>query len=271
MTVTDRSVATTGARRIRAAFERADAQGRAALVPYLVAGRPSRDSCVDLACEVAAAGADVLELGVPFSDPLADGEVIRNATRRALDDGMSVAGTLELVRAIRERGVDVPIILMGYVNPLLSYGLARFCADAADAGVDGLIVPDAANLHELDEVAADAGLGMTLLVTPLSSDERIAELAERSTGFLYAVASTGTTGARADVAEATIELLGRARSHAGTTPVAVGFGVSTAAHVATLAPHAAGVIVGSALVAHVEHDPAGVPGFVAKLADAAVH
>jgi tryptophan synthase alpha chain len=219
-------------------------------------------------CELAAAGADVVELGVPFSDPLADGEVIRNATRRALDDGMTVAGVLELVRDVRAAGCAVPIVLMGYVNPLIAYGVDRFCADAAGAGVDGLIVPDAQAMGELHDAAAAHGLGLTMLVTPLSSDERIGELAARSTGFLYAVAATGTTGARTDVSNATIELLERARSIAGTVPVAVGFGVSTPEHVARLASHAGGVIVGSALVEVVERDASEAASFVADLAAA---
>jgi tryptophan synthase alpha chain len=257
-----------GAARIRAAFDAARADRRTALVPYVVAGRPGVDACDDLVVELVAAGADVVELGVPFSDPLADGTVIRNATRRALDDGMNVAGVLDIVRAVRARGVDAPIILMGYVNPLLAYGLARFCGDAAAAGVDGLIVPDAQQLDALQDEAAAAGLGVTMLVTPLSSDERIRELAARSTGFLYAVATTGTTGARADVANATVDLLDRARAAAAGVPVAVGFGISTPEHVARLAPHADGVIVGSALVELVERDAAAAIRRVRDLAGA---
>jgi tryptophan synthase alpha chain len=162
---------------------------------------------------------------------------------------------------------------MGYVNPLLAYGVDRFCADAAAAGVDGLIIPDVPleSARELRDAAAAHDLGITFLATPLTSDERIRELAAASTGFLYAVASTGTTGARQDVAAATIELLGRARAHAGEVPVAVGFGISTPEHVAALAPHADGVIVGSALVALVEHEAASVPAAVAALRAATSH
>lgn len=266
--MTTSTAAAKGAARIREAFQRAASRDRAALVPYVVAGRPSRQECVDLVCALAGAGADVVELGVPFSDPLADGEVIRNATRRALDDGMTAGGCIELVRAVRARSCDVPIVLMGYVNPLISYGIDAFCRDAAAAGVDGLIVPDAQSMQELERAAADHGLGLTMLVTPLSSDERIAQLAARSTGFLYAVASTGTTGARAQVADATIELLDRARGIAGDVPVAVGFGVSSPEHVARLSPHADGVIVGSALVALVERDASEVVAVAAALAAA---
>jgi tryptophan synthase alpha chain len=260
--------ATTGAARIRAAFETARDGQRTALVPYVVAGRPGTAACVDLVVQLVDAGADVVELGVPFSDPLADGTVIRNATRRALDDGMNVAGVLEIVRAVRDRGVDLPIILMGYVNPLLAYGLERFCADAASAGVDGLIVPDAQQLDSLHDAAMSHGLGITMLVTPLSSDARIGELARRSTGFLYAVATTGTTGARTDVADATVDLLARARAAADGVPVAVGFGISTPEHVSRLAPHADGVIVGSALVELVEQDATAAVARVRELAAA---
>lgn len=268
MTAATPTTATTGAARIRGAFEAARSAGRTALVPYVVAGRPGIDACVDLVVQLVDAGADVVELGVPFSDPLADGTVIRNATRRALDDGMNVAGVLDIVRAVRARGVDAPIILMGYVNPLLAYGLAAFCRDAAAAGVDGLIVPDAQQLGALRDEASANGLGITMLVTPLSSEARIRELAAHSTGFLYAVATTGTTGARADVADATVDLLERARAAADGVPVAVGFGISTPDHVTRLAPHADGVIVGSALVELVEQDAAAAVARVRELAAA---
>lgn len=260
----------SGASRIRAAYADAGTKGRAALVPYVVAGRPGRDACVELVVRLAAAGSDVIELGVPFSDPLADGTVIRNATRRALDDGIDVHGVLDVVRAVRARGVAAPIVLMGYVNPLLAYGIDAFCVDAVAAGVDGLIVPDAQQFRVLHEAAATHGLGTTMLVTPLTSDERICELAASSSGFLYAVASTGTTGARTDVADSTIDLLRRARDVAGDVPIGVGFGVSTPAHVARLAPHADGVIVGSALVELVERDVDEAVALVDALAAATV-
>jgi tryptophan synthase alpha chain len=256
-----------GAAAIRAAFTGAAAEERAALVPYVVCGRPSLDAMPELVGSLVAAGADIVELGVPFSDPLADGSVIRDATRLALDAGVTVGRCLDAVRAIRTAGHEVPLILMGYVNPLLAYGLDRFCDDAAAAGADGLIIPDVP-LEEagaLRAAAARAGLGVTFLATPLTGESRIAELAEASTGFLYAVATTGTTGARGDVAASTIELLERATGAAGEVPVAVGFGVSTPEHVAALAPHADGVIVGSALVALLERDAAAVPGAVADL------
>jgi tryptophan synthase alpha subunit len=256
-----------GAAAIREAFAAAREANRAALVPYVVCGRPSVEAMPELLAALADAGADVIELGVPFSDPLADGPVIRDATRLALDAGVTVATCLDVVRGTRAAGVEVPIICMGYVNPLLAYGVERFCADAAAAGVDGLIVPDVPleSAGELRAACAANGLGITFLATPLTSDERIAELAAASTGFLYAVASTGTTGARSDVAAATIELLDRARAVAVEVPVAVGFGVSTAEHVAALAPHADGVIVGSALVARVEREAASVAAEVASL------
>lgn len=260
---------TRGAVAIRAAFEEAKAKSRAVLVPYIVAGRPSLEACAELVEKLVESGAGLIELGVPFSDPLADGPVIREATRRALDGGMSARSCLELVRMIRRRGVDVPVVLMGYANPLLAYGVEAFCRDAAEAGVDGLIVPDAQGFAPLHEQATSAGLGVVMLVTPLSSDERIAELAAQSSGFVYAVASTGTTGARATIAEATFDLLRRIRAVAKGVPVAVGFGVSTPEHVAALAPLADGVIVGSALVSLIESDVEAVPGRVAELAGTA--
>jgi len=261
----------SGADRVRSAFDAARTAGRAALISYFVAGRPSVDAMPALVEEVVAAGADLIELGVPFSDPLADGPVIRDATRLALDAGMTVAGCLDLVRMIRARGVTAPIMLMGYGNPLMAYGITRFCADAAAAGVDGLIIPDVP-LEEADELRAGAaahGLGMTFLITPLTDDARIEEVAAASTGFLYAVATTGTTGARGSVDPRTVELLDRARALAGDAPVAVGFGISMPEHVVSLVPHADGVIIGSALVALVEADVSAVPGRIAELAAAA--
>ncbi|MCW2923379.1 MAG: tryptophan synthase, alpha subunit [Thermoleophilia bacterium] len=268
------STRVAGGERIRAAFATAGAQGRAALVPYVVCGRPSLDAVPALVSSLVEAGADVVELGVPFSDPLADGPTIRDATRLALDDGVTVAGCLAAVRAVRAAGVEVPIVLMGYVNPLLAYGIDAFCRDAADAGVDGLIVPDAAALVELHEAAGRHGLGMTMLATPLTDGARLGELAAGSTGFLYVVAATGTTGARSEVASSTVDLLARVRRELADggddVPVAVGFGISTPEHVAALAGHADGVIVGSALVALLERDPEAVPGAVAELRRATV-
>lgn len=262
----------TGAERIRAAFAAAREDGRAALVPYVVAGRPDAEACARLVAEIAAAGADVVELGVPFSDPLADGPVIRDATRRALDAGVTVGTCLDIVRSVRSLGVTVPIVCMGYVNPLLAFGIEAFCAAAAEAGVDGLIVPDAGGDARLRAACDRAGLGTTLLATPLSSDERILELARGCTGFLYAVATAGTTGTRDEVAASTIDFLRRARrllDEAGLdVPTAVGFGISTPEHVERLAPHVDGVVVGSALVELVEREPDGASDFVAALVSA---
>ena len=261
----------SGASRIRAVFQRANTDGRAVLVPYFVAGQPSIERMPALVAEVVDAGADIVEIGVPFSDPLADGPVIRQATRRSLDAGVDVRACVEIVRDIRVLGVDAPIVLMGYVNPLLAYGIDRFCEDAAAAGVDGLIIPDMPleEAAQLVQSTDDVGLGLTFLVTPLTDDQRIAQLAAASTGFLYAVATTGTTGARGELDPRTIELLDRARAVAAGTPVAVGFGISTPAHVQVLAPHADGVIVGSALVELVERAPDNVRDRVAELAVAA--
>lgn len=261
---------TTGARRIRDAFAAANAEGRAAFIPYVVCGRPSIEQMPHLIASLVGAGADLVELGLPFSDPLVDGEVIRNATRAALDAGVTTASCLQAVRAIRAAGEDVPIVLMGSGNPVLRYGIDRFCADAAAAGVDGLILPDVplAAGARLRAAAARAGIGMTYLVTPLTPTARFADLVEASSGFLYAVASTGTTGAETGAQAATHELLERAREAAGETPVAVGFGVSRAEHVAELAPWAAGVIVGSTLVDIVERSPEALVERVAELSAA---
>jgi tryptophan synthase alpha chain len=260
-----------GIARIRAAFDAAANDDRAAVIAYVVAGRPDVDSCVDVIIDVHAAGADIVELGMPFSDPLADGPVIRRATRLALDDGVSVATVLEIVTAVRARGCDVPLVLMGYINPVLSYGIERFADDLAVAGVDGVILPDLPldEAGEARRLLAARDIAMTFLITPLTQLERRAQLLDASTGFCYAVATTGTTGARGSVDPRARVLLDDLRERSGgVVPIAVGFGVSTPAHVEALAPHADGVIIGSALVERIERSQ-DASSFVAALSAAA--
>lgn len=237
-----------GAARLRATFEAAEAQGRAALVIYLCAGDPSLEVSADLLVAAAEAGADVLEVGMPFSDPTADGETIQLASERALAAGATLPKVLDVVRQTRAR-TDVPIVLFGYYNPILRYGEARLVRDAKDAGVDGLLVVDlppevAAPLTEpLD--AAD--LAYVPLVAPTSTDARIEAAGRAGRAFLYYVSMTGVTGgAAADLAGAAVRA--KAIQERTQRPVVVGFGVRTGEDVSTLAPHTAGVVVGSAVV-----------------------
>lgn len=241
-----------GAERIRTAFADAAARQRSAFVAYLMAGHPSDEDALAAAEACLAGGADLLELGVPFSDPLADGPTIAEAGRAALATGGGLASAVRLARSLRERGHERPLLAMSYLNPLLAGGGVEALGTLAAAGVDGLIVPDlpAGELRWLERAAADLGLAMTFLVAPNTSPARIRAAAGASTGFLYVVPLFGVTGARERVAAGAGELLGRIRAEAGEgVPLAAGFGLSTPEQVAALAQLCDGVIVGSAIVA----------------------
>ena len=262
----------TGIERIAAAFEAAP--GRAALMPYLMGGFPDLESTVAMGAACADAGADLLELGVPFSDPLADGPVIHAAGTRALAAGATLHGVIDAAGRIAER---VPVVLMCYVNLVLARGPERFADELAGAGVSGLIVPDMP-LGE-DAVVRDAceaaGLALVPLIAPTTPDDRMAAIAGRARGFLYTVSVLGTTGERAGVDASLASVLARAKAHS-PVPVAVGFGISRPEQAAQAAAAGAdGVIVGSRLVraageaADAGQDAAAAVGdVVAALADA---
>lgn len=256
--------------RIEKAFVRARGEGRAALVTYICAGDPSLTETEALVPELASAGADVIELGLPFGNALADGPVIQAASLRAIEAGANVSTVLDTVARIRRFGCQVPIVLMGYYNPILSFGLAKFCQRAAEVGVDGIIIPDLP-LEESETLASDAasrGVDLVLLVAPTSSPERVKRIAESSRGFLYFVSVTGVTGVRAELPRDLHTKLAAARA-LSTIPVAVGFGIATPEQARALASHADGVIVGSALVDQLHrHGPAEAVALVTSLARA---
>lgn len=234
--------------RLRAAFDRARAEDRAALVAYLTFGDPDPATSVDVVEAVARAGADVIELGVPFSDPSADGPSIQRAMERALGAGASLPGALDAVGELRRRGVTTPIVLFGYYNPIFVYGLEAFARAAARVGVDAVLTVDLP-VDELDELAAPLaghGVGVIPLVAPTSTPDRIARLAPLHAPFVYYISLTGVTGARAaaPVDPARLETI---RAASGS-PVAVGFGIRTPADAARFAEIADGVVVGTALV-----------------------
>jgi tryptophan synthase alpha chain len=235
----------TGVDRIAAAF--ADAPGRAALMPYLMGGFPDLETSVAIGAACADAGADLVELGVPFSDPLADGPVIHAAGTRALQNGASLHGVVAAATRIAER---VPVVLMCYANLVFARGAERFAAELVAAGVSGLIVPDLP-LEEAGAVreACDAaGLALVPLIAPTTPDDRMAEIARNARGFIYTVSVTGTTGERAGVARSLASVVARAK-RLSAVPVAVGFGISTPEQAAeAVATGADGVIVGSRLV-----------------------
>ncbi len=252
-------------------FARLKSAGRTALMPYLMIGFPERDSALDLAPAIEAAGADLFELGVPFSDPLADGATIQRASERALANGVRLSFCLETVAALRARGVRAPLVLMGYFNPFLRYGLDRLAADAAAAGADGLIIPDLPpeEAAEFQSICRAVGLDLIFFVAPTTPDERIAEVARLASGFIYCVSLTGVTGARRELWEGLPAFLDRVRRHTDL-PLVVGFGISSAAHVRQVGQHADGAIVASALINAIEALPpeeraAGAASFVRGL------
>ena len=260
-----------GPEAIGRAFSAADRDGRTALVCYLLAGFPSEADARAAAEAALTSGADLLEIGVPFSDPLADGPTIAEAGRTALEHGSGLASAVNLVAALRGAGHEQPILVMTYLNPLLAAGERATLRELADAGADGLIVPDlpAGGMPHLERLAAALGLAMTFLVAPNTADERIRAAARASTGFVYVVPLLGVTGARDAVAAGAVDLLRRVRRLAGRVPIAAGFGISTSEQLAGLAPVADGVVVGSALVAAVrDGGTAALADLVGRLARA---
>ncbi|MEW5869566.1 MAG: tryptophan synthase subunit alpha [Chloroflexota bacterium] len=242
---------------IQECFARLREQGRPACMPYFTLGFPTPGDSLAVIRAIAAAGADLIELGVPFSDPLADGPTIQRSTQQALAQGMRVAACLEMARKLRAGGVTQPLLLMGYLNPLLSYGIPRFVAEAAQAGVDGLIVPDLPpeDAAELEAACQAQGCALVYLLAPNSTPERIRLAAARSTGFIYLVSVTGVTGARQALPAGLVDFIQRVRA-ASDKPLAVGFGISTPEQAAQVGALADGVIVGSALIEAVEGSPA---------------
>jgi tryptophan synthase alpha chain len=243
--------------RIGEAFTRCGREGRKAFVAFLTAGDPSLERTVEAAREMEAAGVDVLELGVPFSDPLADGPVIQRASERALRRGTTLARVLGAAREIRARSA-LPLLLFSYFNPLLRYGLRALAREAKDAGVDGVLVTDLPPEEAADWIGAarEAGLDTVFLAAPTSSDARLALVSEASRGFVYAVSRTGVTGEGDALPEDAGLLAGRLKALTAA-PVALGFGIATPAQVAAAAALADGVVVGSALVRFLEESPQG--------------
>jgi tryptophan synthase alpha chain len=261
-----------GLARIASAFAYARAEGRAALMPYFTLGYPDIPTSEAVVRAIAAAGADLIELGVPFSDPLADGPTIQHSTQVALEQGMTLIRGLALTSRLREAGVTQPLLLMGYVNPILAYGVRRYVADAAAAGADGFIVPDLPpeEAGELEAACRAHGLALIFLLAPTSTPERIAAVASHATGFVYLVSLVGVTGARDQLPPDLAAFVDRVRG-ATSLPLAVGFGIATPEHAAAVGALADGVIVGSALIKAVgtAADPAAAAGrFVRVLSEA---
>jgi tryptophan synthase alpha chain len=237
------------ATRIDRRFAELKTEGRAALVTFLTAGDPDPETSLALVQALPAAGADVIELGMPFTDPMADGPAIQMSSQRALKAGQTLKKTLELVRAFRGSDDATPLVLMGYYNPIYIYGVDRFLRDAKSAGVDGLIIVDLPpeEDEELCLPALKAGLNFIRLATPTTDDKRLPAVLANTSGFVYYVSITGITGAATPDAEKVAAAVARIKRHT-KLPVAVGFGVRTAEQAAGIASGADGVVVGSALV-----------------------
>jgi tryptophan synthase alpha chain len=241
--------------RLQSTFARLRAEGRLALIAYLTVGYPRLELTPALVRTAAEAGADAIELGIPFSDPLADGRTIQAASQHALKNGVTVARALETAKAAREQ-TEIPLLFMTYLNPILAYGLERFCRAAHDAGIDGLIVPDlpASESGDLRQAAETSDLDLVFFVSPTSREPAIEAACQAASGFIYCIAVTGVTGARAQLDPALLPLIGTVRRHT-SLPVVVGFGISRPEHLKALQGEADGVIVASALLDAIARSP----------------
>jgi tryptophan synthase alpha chain len=238
--------------RISETFNRLRKHERTALIPYIMAGDPDRNSTKKFVLQLESAGADIIELGVPFSDPLADGPTIQRAAERSLKKGTTLRKVMALVTDIRKES-DIPLLLMTYFNPVFKYGAERFIRDAVRSGVDGVIIPDLIP-DEADEFIRSArkeGLDTVFLLAPTSTEERIRKVVSASTGFIYCVSITGITGSKLRISKAMKNTLSSIREK-GSKPVAVGFGISSPDEASAVGKLADGVIIGSAIVKLIE-------------------
>jgi tryptophan synthase alpha chain len=244
-----------GSQRTVAAFAKARAEGRPAVIPFVTAGYPTPEVSEAVALSIVRGGADLLEIGVPFSDPLADGTTVQRTSQVALTHGMTLRKSLEMAKRLRDQGVEIPLILMGYVNPMLAYGVEKLAEDSAAHGVDGFIVPDlpAEEAGEIAEALRAQGVDLIFLVAPTSTDERIAEVGRIGSGWVYCVSTTGVTGARSSLPDLK-PYIDRVRSHT-SLPIAVGFGVSNPEHVAQIGEIADGAVIASAMINFLDTAP----------------
>lgn len=245
----DASVSDMGLNSIAEMFKTAKAQNRAAFLPYFPIGYPDYESSLDAIAAMADAGVDGFEIGIPFSDPLADGPIIQAATQIALENGTTVKHCLGAVRALRERGVSQPMLMMGYLNPLLAYGAEQFVIDAKAAGADGLIVPDLPPEEAaiFADVCARENMAVVFFLAPTSNSERIALVSQHAKGFIYVVSLTGVTGERRALPADLQDFIARLRENTGL-PLVMGFGISQPEHARMMNGLVDGFIVGSALV-----------------------
>lgn len=238
--------------RISKKFESLKAGRRKGFIPFVTAGDPNLETSLEIVLTLAKNGADIIELGVPFSDPMADGPTIQASSQRALENGVTLSQIFEMVRAIREK-TDVPVVLFSYLNPLFRYGIKTLSTEAAGAGVDGLLVTDAVDEEaaEISKILKADHLDLISLIAPTTSDERLKKIAENASGFIYAVSRAGVTGAREETSHAAEILVKRAKQFTDL-PMAVGFGISTSEQIEDVWRYADAAVVGSAIVVEIE-------------------
>ena len=260
--------------RISETFAKLASENRAALIPYVTGGYPTLDICAQLIETLAANGADLIEIGVPFSDPMADGATVQATSQKALDQGTTLGDCFELARQARAKGIETPILLMGYANPFYQYGPERLAEKLAEVGIDGIIIPDlpTEESEEFQGPLRAHGRDLIFLLAPTSTERRIEEVAERATGFIYCVSLRGVTGARSILSPELPAYIKRVRERT-KTPLAIGFGISTPEHVAQAASLADGVVVASALLNRLDELPldqqtTGAAEFIKPLAAA---
>ena len=262
--------------RIAETFVRLGVENRAAIMPFVTAGYPDLAMTEQLIEALVGAGADLIEIGVPFSDPIADGPTVQVASQKSLENGTTLGDCFDLVRRVRAKGITIPLLLMGYVNPFYQYGPERLAALAAEIGIDGLIIPDLP-IEESEEFAEPLrrhGRDLIYFLAPTSTTARIDAVAARATGFIYSVALTGVTGARATMSDSLPAYMQRVRARTNV-PLVIGFGISTPDHVAHAATLADGVVVASALINCIDALPReqkveGAAAFLKPLAAATV-
>ncbi|MGN6030972.1 MAG: tryptophan synthase subunit alpha [Thermomicrobiales bacterium] len=250
------ATAATEPNRLPGMFARVAAEGRTAIMPFATAGYPTMAISEQIILALVEAGADGIEIGIPFSDPIADGTAVQRTSQVSLDQGTRLTDVLDLVRRLRAQGVTVPLLLMGYLNPPRKYGIERYVADATAAGADGFIVPDLP-VEESDAFHAACvahGRSLIYMVAPTSTESRLEATAQRASGFIYCVAVTGVTGARESLSATLGAYLDRIRAHTDV-PLVVGFGISKPEHVREVGQHANGAIVASALINYMDSVP----------------
>ena len=237
--------------RINSTFERLKKEGKSAMVAYHMAGDPDPFSSIDITRYLASLDADVIELGLPFSDPLADGPVIQKAGQRALEHNFNINDFIKMVSTLRAE-IQVPLVCMTYINPIMAYGIGKFCRDSAEAGLDGMIVPDLP-MEEADDLETSCkkeGLALIYLIAPTTPPERVKKLGKKGNGFLYYVSRTGTTGEKAKLADELREKVNMVKSNI-SLPLVVGFGISTPEQAKIISEIADGVVIGSAIVSRI--------------------